>query len=425
MMDQPPGSHPPQHPPQPEGGPPPGPHPGTPPPPGAPPPPGYGAPPPPHGHGAPPPPPHGHGAPPPPGYGPAPGAPPPGGPHGPAPGHPGAPPGYGAPPPPPGYGPGPSQGYGAPPPPGYGAPPQGYGGPGYGQQPPPPPPRSGPAWPKILGFSCLGCLAVTILAFVILGNSLRGAIQKTPLPASQMDYVGAWTGADGTTLTIRADGSGDVVAGGTKVTNGRVKIDEGAKTLEVGLFGIEKEWRIDQPPSAETRRMVLDGTQFRSGSGSTRSTGSEPPASPGGDAPVSPGSDDDEPSSGDSGNPLAAVPDQAEATALAKVGLMEFNAAVQSEDFTSFHTNAASSLRTEHTPDSIKTAFNVFIQNKSLLEPISSMDPAVEKATVTPQGNLEVVGDYSSDPPLKFELVYQKEDGVWKLAGINVNRKLR
>lgn len=127
------------------------------------------------------------------------------------------------------------------------------------------PPRRGPAWGKIIGFSCGGCL----LAALILGLGLtfvaRQVMRKTPLPPSQRAYTGDWQGSDGTTISIRADGTGSFQSGNSNVSGGQTTINEAARTLEIGLFGIKKTWRIDQPPRTVggATQMKLDGMVFR------------------------------------------------------------------------------------------------------------------------------------------------------------------
>jgi hypothetical protein len=131
------------------------------------------------------------------------------------------------------------------------------------------PQRTGPAWGKIIGFGCGGCallaLLVGLLMFVGFRALFRQVANRPPLPAAQMRYAGDWQGADGSTLSIRADGSGTYRSGSTSIDGGTVKINEPARTLELGLFGINKSWRIDQPPRAVRGRteMKLNGMVYR------------------------------------------------------------------------------------------------------------------------------------------------------------------
>ncbi|MBV9241568.1 MAG: hypothetical protein JO314_06130 [Acidobacteria bacterium] len=108
-------------------------------------------------------------------------------------------------------------------------------------------------------------LSLSILLIVALacGGS------KTPPPAG---YVGAWTGADGSTITIRGDGSGDYKSGGTSVSGGSVTIDEGAKTMKIAFAGLGPSFTIDKAPSGG--QMTLSGVIYKNASGSSSSSSS-------------------------------------------------------------------------------------------------------------------------------------------------------
>src|SRR5437763_16725324 len=110
--------------------------------------------------------------------------------------------------------------------------------------------RSGPPWGKIIGFGCAGCGCLSLLLAVILFFVFRGRLQKTPLSPSQQAYVGDWRGAGGASMTIRADGSGDLHAGSLNVTNGQVTINDSVHTLRIAFGAIGKTYRIDSPPSS-------------------------------------------------------------------------------------------------------------------------------------------------------------------------------
>jgi hypothetical protein len=97
--------------------------------------------------------------------------------------------------------------------------------------------------------------SVAVVALLAVG---LGCASSTPPPTH---YVGAWTGADGTLLTIRDDGSGDYKSGSSNVTNGSVTVDEGAKTLKLTLAGMGPKYKIDTPPTGN--EMTLDGVVYR------------------------------------------------------------------------------------------------------------------------------------------------------------------
>lgn len=96
-------------------------------------------------------------------------------------------------------------------------------------------------------------LSLGILVFIALACG-----SKTPPPSA---YVGPWQGADGSTITIRGDGSGDYKSGGTSVSGGSVTIDENAKTMKIAFAGMGPSFTIDKAPSAG--QMTLSGVVYR------------------------------------------------------------------------------------------------------------------------------------------------------------------
>jgi hypothetical protein len=78
-----------------------------------------------------------------------------------------------------------------------------------------------------------------------------------PVPQA---FQGNWTGSDGSTVYMDADGKAGFKLGSKEVTGGGAEIDESAKTLTISLFGISNTWTIDQPPSGNV--MVLSGTRY-------------------------------------------------------------------------------------------------------------------------------------------------------------------
>lgn len=220
---------------------------------------------------------------------------------------------------------------------------------------------------------------------------------KTPPPAQ---YVGVWTGADGTLITIRADGSGDYKSGNSNVTNGSVAIDEAAKSLKIALVGMGPTYSIDKAPSGD--QMTLSGVVFRrsGGSDTTTSTATEKPV----------------------------IPGDEKLQTLVKTTFLDFGDAVQTEDFTDFHKKIAKVWRDSSTPDELNDAFKTFIDRKedynfkravSPLEASFTPAPAIEP--VRGLDALIVKGYYPTKPQrANFELKYVMEDGNWKLIGINI-----
>lgn len=108
-----------------------------------------------------------------------------------------------------------------------------------------------------------------IFALMVLGCGGGSSKPAKPIPS---EYWGDWKGQDGSTLSIRGDGSGDYRAGTFHVTNGSVVIDDEKNELSVSFFGIGKTLKIDQAPKGN--EMKLGGVKFTKNGGSTSTTDS-------------------------------------------------------------------------------------------------------------------------------------------------------
>ncbi len=243
----------------------------------------------------------------------------------------------------------------------------------------------------------ISALLISLSALLIVGLACGS---KTPPPAQ---YVGAWTGEDGSTVTIRADGSGDYVSGGTKVSGASVEINEGEKSMKIKLVGMGPSFTIDKAPSGD--RMTLSGVVYRKGGGNSDAkteTSSEPAK--------------------------AEVPSDDKLQTLVKSTFMDFGDAVQSEDFSDFYAKIAKVWRDETSPDELNDAFKVFINEKenydfkravAALDATFSPAPAIQKRGSNDA--LVVKGFYPTKPQrANFELKYVMDDGTWKLIGINI-----
>ena len=240
--------------------------------------------------------------------------------------------------------------------------------------------------------SLIGGNSVTlvIVAGVFLLLSIACGGSGTPPPSQ---YVGFWTGADGTTITIRSDGTADYKSSNTTVTGGGIIVDEAAKTLKITFASIGPSFTIDKSPDAN--QMTLSGVVYKKGG-------------------------------------VAAAPEmptEPELQDLVKTSLLDFNDAVQSGDFTAFHAKVAKKLQEQKTPDEMKEVFKVFVDGKehfNLKSSISGMKATFEPSpTFEPFGDDKVLvlkGSYPTTPKkLGFQLKYLKEDGSWKVFGIYVD----
>jgi hypothetical protein len=124
------------------------------------------------------------------------------------------------------------------------------------------------------------------------------------------------------------------------------------------------------------------------------------------------------------------VPSNDEMQDLVKTTLLDFDNALQTADFTEFHSKVAKKWQSQLTPEEFKTNFQSFIDGDADLSGIKPLKanfttPArVERTSGTRM--LEVKGDYATSPNNStFELKYIPEGKEWKLFGINVVTTIR
>lgn len=244
-----------------------------------------------------------------------------------------------------------------------------------------------------------------LMLFVVLGCSGSKKDGK-PIPA---EYHGAWTGSDGSTLTIRSDSSGDYHSGGTKVDNGTVAIDDAAKTLSISFFGIGPTLKIDQAPSGN--QMKLEGVVYKkSGSSDSKETVK---------------SDTNKSSDKSDGD----TPSESEVESLVKDTMADFADGVVDEDFSTFRRNSSADFQATYSATQLKGMFATFINQKDKLTP-SLRDVQDESAsfTSTPSVRTEkgfkvltADGEFPSSPNVtKFETEYELEKGEWKLLKFKI-----
>lgn len=120
------------------------------------------------------------------------------------------------------------------------------------------------------------------------------------------------------------------------------------------------------------------------------------------------------------------MPSDDELQTVVKETLLEFNDAVQGNDFTNFHAKICEPWQEQATPESLRESFKVFIDKDIDIAPISSLDaqfsPAPEIGRELGYKTLKVKGQYPTRPNLtKFELNYIPEGKEWKLSKIIVD----
>lgn len=272
---------------------------------------------------------------------------------------------------------------------------------------------------------------LTVLCvFMLIGLGCFGGGRSkstTPIPS---EYYGDWVGQDGATLSIRADGTGDYHAGGTKVDGGTAEIDNDKKTLSITFFGIGKTLHIDEAPSGD--KMKLDNVIFRrSGGFSTTSSDNTPTtsSSPNSKNPFS--SSDNTATSNDSADrtPQDGTPSNNEVETLVKETMADFAGAVDQGDFDDFRQNTSKAFQSTYNTTQLNTNFQVFIDKRDLVMPsFRGIDSTTANFSSPPHLRTEkgfkilvADGSFPTSPrPVSFETEYVLEKGNWKLLVIKV-----
>lgn len=266
-----------------------------------------------------------------------------------------------------------------------------------------------------LKLTSLLAVAVLICAGLGCGGSSSGS---KPIPP---EYFGVWTGQDGSLITIRGDGKGDYKSGGTTVDGGTVAIDDAKKELSITFFGIGPSKKIDSAPNGD--EMKLDGVIYkRNGGGSdNKNVNQGDQKSPSADKSSNPGNKSATSSDGE-------MLSDDELQDLAKTTMTDFGDAIRQKDFTHFFSTAAKVAQRSSSPAKMKNSFQPFIDEKVDLSQIRTLSADFSGAPTYDDGNgyheMILNGRYETTPlPTKFSLRYTKENGEWKLTGMNVKTK--
>lgn len=263
---------------------------------------------------------------------------------------------------------------------------------------------------------------VGIFLFVGLGCfGGKSSGSKTVPPA----YIGAWTGTDGSTITIRGDGKGDYKSGGTSVDGGTVEVDDAKKELSITFFGIGPTKKIDSPPTGD--EMKLDGIVYkRNGGNSTALTDTNSKTTSSPDAKSSPSSSPAKTNYEKADASRGEIPEGDELQEMTQKTLIEFNDAVQADDFTDFFQTISKLWQRQSSPAKLKDTFQIFVDRKIDIGAVRTMEatftskPRVDDSKGFKELILE--GKYDTSPnPTRFELKYTPEGKNWKLTGIMVD----
>ena len=252
----------------------------------------------------------------------------------------------------------------------------------------------------------LAFVAIVFVAFVMGCGGSSSAPQK-PIPAP---YLGTWTGADGTTISIRNDNTGDYKAGSKTIDGAAVEVDETGNEIKFTMLGIDVgKYKIDKAPSGSS--MTLNGMVYRKAGGGTATSNNT-------------SSDRETTTADDSDVSSADMPVGDELDSLVGDTMESFNSAVQSDDFADFHSQISQAWQEQITADKLQEVFSPLVKQKVDLTPKPGSKLTYSpKPTIDENGMMVLNGSYQTvrGKKLPFKLTYVKEDSDWKLFGIRVN----
>ncbi|MEO7672493.1 MAG: hypothetical protein ABIU09_00270 [Pyrinomonadaceae bacterium] len=113
---------------------------------------------------------------------------------------------------------------------------------------------------------------------------------------------------------------------------------------------------------------------------------------------------------------------------LARTTIMDFNDAIQSEDFTDFHRTVSKPFQKEASPARFKEVFQSFIDAGIDFKEVRSMTANFTTPTSIDKSRgaktLNLKGNYATSPRrTNFDLKYVPEGSDWKLIYLEINTK--
>lgn len=246
----------------------------------------------------------------------------------------------------------------------------------------------------------LAC-GILILLTLVLGCSDSGgnSTAETAKKSVPTAYVGAWTGQDGSIVTIRNDSTGDYKSGGKSVSGASIEIDETAKEIRFTILGFDAgKYKIDQPPTGN--RMKLDGMEYRRTDGFSAADEKKT----------------NQPKKGE-------VPSEETLRPIAAETIRDFDAALQKGDFSDFYANISEMWQSQITAADLDKAFAPIAAQKNEYKLKPDAPLAFSSKPFLKDEVLEINGSYQNTKGknMPFRLRYVEENGNWKLLGIRLN----
>lgn len=122
------------------------------------------------------------------------------------------------------------------------------------------------------------------------------------------------------------------------------------------------------------------------------------------------------------------MPSDEQLQELARETVLDFNDAIQSEDFTAFHSKISKPFQKQASPERFKQVFAEFLNNNIDFKEVNDLQaefsPAPALGKESGYNVLSLNGSYATSPRrTKFELKYIPEGKEWKLIFIRISTK--
>ncbi|MCD9187613.1 MAG: hypothetical protein LUM44_14435 [Pyrinomonadaceae bacterium] len=122
------------------------------------------------------------------------------------------------------------------------------------------------------------------------------------------------------------------------------------------------------------------------------------------------------------------LPSDAQLQELARETVLDFNDAIQSEDFTAFHSKISKPFQKQASPERFKQVFAEFLNNNINFSEVDDLEAEFSPAPAVGKESgykvLSLNGSYATTPRrTKFELKYIPEGKEWKLIFIRISTK--
>jgi hypothetical protein len=107
---------------------------------------------------------------------------------------------------------------------------------------------------------------------------------------------------------------------------------------------------------------------------------------------------------------------------LIRASIIALGQANTTNNYTVLSALGSRSFRTNNPPPRLATVFKSFRDNRIDLTPVVFLNPQLTKEPSIQNGKMRLVGSFASKPmQVNFDLMFEPDEGVWKLADLGVN----